>query len=76
MKPPQHEIINHALAGLMQREKSLLYGESKHRVWLVTGKAGDRLPHLICGKPAPLTEVETLRRVSACEAICAALQDG
>jgi len=52
------------------------FGESKHRVWLVTGKAGDRLPHLFCGKPAPLADDKMLRRVSACEAVCAALQDG
>ena len=59
-----------------ERKISLLYGESKHRVWLVTGKAGDRLPHLFCGKPAPLAENEMLHRVTACEALCAALQDG
>ena len=59
-----------------QREKFSPFGESEHRVWLVTGKAGDRLPHLFCGKPAPLAEDEMLHRVSACEAICAALQNG
>ena len=60
---------------LTQREKISPFGESEHRVWLFTGKAGDRLPHLFCGKPAPITEDEKLRRVSACEAICADLQD-
>ena len=65
------------LPGNKHREKkSLLCGESKHRVWLVTGKAGDCLPHLFCGKPAPFAENEMLRRVSACEAICAALRNG
>ena len=76
MKPPQHEIINHALAGLMQREKISPFGESEHRVCLVTGRAGDRLSHLFAGNPAPLAESKRLRRVSACEAVCATLSDG
>ena len=70
------DLMNPDLTRLTQREKVSPFGESKHRVWLVTGKAGDCLPHLFCGKPAPLAEDETLRRVSACEAICTALTDG
>ena len=69
------DLMNPDLTRLTQREKVSPFGESKHRVWLVTGKAGDRLPHLFCGKPAPLAENETLPSVPACEAVCAALQD-
>ena len=38
----------------MQRNKFSPFGERKHRVWLVTGKAGDRLPRLFAGNPHPL----------------------
>ena len=70
------DLMNPDLTRLTQREKVSPFGESEHRVWLVTVRAGDRFPHLFCGKPAPLAENEKLRRVSACEAICAALRDG
>ena len=70
------DLMNPDLTRLTQREKVSPFGESKHRVWLVTGKAGDCLPHLFCGKPAPLAENETLRRVSAYKAVCAALREG
>jgi len=59
-----------------EREKSLLFGESEHRVWLVTGRAADCLPHLFYGKPAPLAEDKMLHRVSVYEAVCAGLRKG
>jgi len=64
------------IKGVTQREKiSPLQREQASR--LAGHRQSRRLPSAsLCRKPAPLVENETLRRVSACKAVCAALREG
>ena len=75
-KSPRYELINQDRTRLTQREKiSPLRREQASR--LAGHRQSRRLPSAsLCGKPAPLVENETLRRVSACKAVCAALREG